>query len=175
MANILRFRPNVPIEVSLAFPTGRRKQLGRPLLFTLTDGRVMFLPVTVADLIEHRHIQPRQSFFICRFKAGRGSLDQWRIWLPGETQPALPTEDAIRAHRIECQIEDLLLTRAIILEREREAPGAFGRILHALDGRLQFLGYREQPTLDRLAVDAQLKRIEQACILDSIQELDDAW
>lgn len=84
MADILRFRPNVPVEVALAFSTGRRKALGRPLLFTLTDGRVMFLPVTVADLIEHRHIQPRQPFFICKFKPRRGALDQWRVWLPGE-------------------------------------------------------------------------------------------
>lgn len=125
----------------MAFSTGRRKELGKPLLFTLTDGRIMFLPVTVADLIERRSIQPRQPFFICKFKACRGSLEQWRVWLPGEPQPA----DPLRAGRLEREIEDLRLIQAIVLERNSEAPGAFGEILVALDSRLQFLGYRPTP------------------------------
>ena len=90
MAAILHFEPNVPVEVSLAFATGRRKEFGTPVLFTLADGRVMFLQVTVADQIERRGIKPRQPFFICRYKAGKGALDFWRVWLRGErvgTQP----------------------------------------------------------------------------------------
>ncbi len=108
MSTILRFRPNVPVQVSLAYSTGRRKELGRPLLFTLTDGRVMFLPVTVADLIEHRNIQPRQPFFICRFKPRRGALDHWRVWLPGEPVPIADIVDSeLRALEQDCVLASL--------------------------------------------------------------------
>ena len=118
MKETVKFLPNVPVQVSLAYSSGRRKALGRPLLFTLTDGRVMFLPVTVADQIEHRNIQPRQPFFICKFKAHRGALDQWRIWLPGETVRPVSNSTA-------CLVED-------IAAWQRAHPGAGHVLLAAL-------------------------------------------
>ena len=89
MAEILHFEPNVPVQLALAYPGGRpiqrdRRAFAHSIMYSLTDGRVMFLDIDVAARIERRGIQARQPFFICKYRSGKGALAQWRVWLPGE-------------------------------------------------------------------------------------------
>ena len=92
MPEILHFRSNLPVQVALAYATGRRKKYGTPIMFTLVDGRRMFLDVSVAFQIERLGIRARQPFYICQYT--HGPIPAWRVWPPGETplpgQPAQP-------------------------------------------------------------------------------------
>jgi hypothetical protein len=146
MSDILHFQPNVPVEVALAYSTGRQKELGKPLLFTLTDGRIMFLPVSVADQIARRAIKPRQPFFLCRFKPGRGALDRWRVWLPGEPVPQPDGEFAIketpeplRSRRILSKVQSLRVILAIV--SDDDDAGSLQEIREDCTARLHQLGF----------------------------------
>src|SRR5271157_5222737 len=89
MPHILRFPPNVPIQLALAYGHGKTidRGFGRRVMFTLVGGAVTLLQPTVADRIERLGVRARQPFFLCRYQARKGALDQWRAWLPGQ-QPS---------------------------------------------------------------------------------------
>ena len=66
--DVVEFPPNAPISVALKYSQGRTisGQYGERVMFTLTDGRVMFLSPEVAGRIESLGINVRESFTITR-------------------------------------------------------------------------------------------------------------
>ena len=66
--NILRFEMNVPAEVALQSSEGVSVEgrYGTRTMFTLTDGRVMYVPPIVASKIESAGIAPGEAFQLCK-------------------------------------------------------------------------------------------------------------
>ena len=63
-------------------------------MFTLCDGRVMFLAPDVAAKISMAEIQPRQEFWLCKRRPARkGEKLQWSLYL--EDPSRLPNESGL--------------------------------------------------------------------------------
>ncbi|MGD0012813.1 MAG: hypothetical protein ABSD56_00080 [Bryobacteraceae bacterium] len=84
MREILEFSPNVPAQVALAYGVGKtiETKFGERVMFTLADGRIMFLEPEVAEKVNELKLRANQPFFICKHRDGkRGSPVEWRAWL----------------------------------------------------------------------------------------------
>ena len=81
--NILRFQPNVPIQVSLQSSQGIvvEGRYGNRMMFTLVDGRVMYVPPIVATRIEAEGIVAGERFELCKaqIKNGHGRSVEWAL------------------------------------------------------------------------------------------------
>jgi hypothetical protein len=81
--NILRFQPNVPIRVALQSPQGVvvEGRYGNRMMFTLVDGRVMYVPPIVATKIEAEGIAAGERFELCKaqIKNGHGRSVEWAL------------------------------------------------------------------------------------------------
>src|ERR1700692_752141 len=81
--NILRFQPNVPIRVALQSLQGLvvEGRYGNRMMFTLMDGRVMYVPPIVATKIEAEGIAAGERFELCKaqIKNGHGRSVEWAL------------------------------------------------------------------------------------------------
>jgi hypothetical protein len=81
-AGTLRFQVNVPEQVALQFRTGREVegQYGPQVMFSLSDGRRMYLDPPVAASVEQLGVRPREFFSICKRKGiGTGHSVRWEV------------------------------------------------------------------------------------------------
>ena len=88
--DVVEFPPNAPVTVALKYSQGRviSGQYGERVMFTLTDGRVMFLAPEVAGRIESLGINVRESFTITRGPTGQnGAPGNWDIERVAGEQP----------------------------------------------------------------------------------------
>src|ERR1035441_9703278 len=83
---VVDFPANTPVPVALQYGQGKTisNQHGERMMYSLTDGRVMFLDLEVAGQIESAGINVRESFTITRKTDGpKGST--WEVArIPGE-------------------------------------------------------------------------------------------
>jgi prepilin-type processing-associated H-X9-DG protein len=81
--NILLFQPNVPIQVTLQSSQGVvvEGRHGNRMMFSLVDGRVMYVPPIVATRIEAEGIAAGERFESCKaqIKNGRGRSVEWAL------------------------------------------------------------------------------------------------
>jgi len=81
--NILRFQPNVPIRVALQTSQGIvvEGRYGNRMMFSLVDGRVMYVPPIVATKIEAEGIGAGERFELCKaqIKNGHGRSVEWAL------------------------------------------------------------------------------------------------
>jgi len=97
---VVDFPANVPVTVALKYSQGKTvsSQYGERIMFSLADGRVMFLDPQVAGQIEPLGINVRENFTITRKWDGqKDSPTAWEVArIPGEQPngafvvPALP-------------------------------------------------------------------------------------
>lgn len=78
--NILPFHLNIPAEITLERPEGTLVQgrYGDRVMFTLADGRVMYVPPFVASKIQAEAVVPGERFEVCKSqvkKGGRRSIE----------------------------------------------------------------------------------------------------
>ena len=87
--DVVEFPPNGPVTVALKYPQGRTisGQYGERVMYTLTDGRVMFLAPEVAERIESLGINVRESFTITRGSSQNGAPASWDIARVAGEQP----------------------------------------------------------------------------------------
>jgi hypothetical protein len=88
--DVVDFPPNAPVTVALKYSQGRTisGQYGERVMFTLTDGRVMFLAPEVAGQIESLGINVRERFTITRGSTGQnGAPTTWDIARVAGEQP----------------------------------------------------------------------------------------
>lgn len=101
--NILPFHLNVPAEVILERPEGIlvKGRYGDRVMFTLSDGRVMYLPPFVADKIQAAGIVAGERFELCKTQVKRGDLRsiEWTVRRldPPEPDPETQLERDLRA------------------------------------------------------------------------------
>jgi len=82
--DIVEFSPNVPVQVALAYGAGKiiDTRIGQRVMFTLVDGRVMFLDLQAAQRINEIQPKPRQPFYVVKNQQSkRGSPVEWRAWI----------------------------------------------------------------------------------------------
>ena len=81
--NILRFQPNVPTQVALQSSQGVvvEGRYGNRMMFTLSDGRVMYVPPIVATKIEAEGIAAGERCELCKaqIKNGHGRSVEWAV------------------------------------------------------------------------------------------------
>jgi len=111
--DIVRFEYNQPLELATRFPEGRRVagMNGDRIMYSLTDGRRMFLDPAVAGEIDQLNLKPGESFRIVKQRAGNNKAT-WTISLSPATEKARAMAEAPA-------IERDLRESAAIAERAR--------------------------------------------------------
>jgi hypothetical protein len=87
---VIDFPANIPITVALKYAQGKivSSQYGERVMFSLTDGRIMFLDPPVAAQIEALEINVRESFTITKQSDGRkDSPVAWNVARLAGEQP----------------------------------------------------------------------------------------
>jgi len=86
--DVVEFAPNVPVTVALKYNQGRRcnSQYGERMMYSTTDGRVMFLDIETAAQVEALGINVGESFSVTRkWSDLADSPATWEISrIPGE-------------------------------------------------------------------------------------------
>jgi hypothetical protein len=97
MADVLRFQPDTPELVALKFP-GPGKEVhgykGTDEMYTLADGRLMFLEIPVAEKLDALQLAPGEPVRITKLKGKPGVKDsvKWDIRRASSTPaPAVAT------------------------------------------------------------------------------------
>jgi hypothetical protein len=96
MAEYVRFETGQPQEVALKFADGKEVegQYGEQVMYSLTDGRVMYVEPIVGAHIRRLQIQPGECFFIEKRKKGR--VNDWHVYREADEPPAAEVERPTR-------------------------------------------------------------------------------
>ena len=87
---VVDFPPNTPVTVALKYGQGKTvsSQYGERMMYSLVDGRVMFLDLATASQIEQLAINVRESFTITRHPADQnGASVTWEVARVAGEQP----------------------------------------------------------------------------------------
>ena len=101
--NILPFQINVPAEITLERPEGTLVQgrYGDRVMFTLADGRIMYVPPFVASKIQADGVAPGDRFQLCKTQVRNGNRRsiEWTVRRldPSEPSAETPLERDLRA------------------------------------------------------------------------------
>jgi hypothetical protein len=91
------FEANVPVTATLAYADGLKVQgrFGDQVMYSLTDGRVMYVPPMVRDKLVELGIRQNEPFAICRAERREGNrrFVDWVVkpdgsWEPGQSVTA---------------------------------------------------------------------------------------
>src|SRR5580693_2226508 len=81
--NIVRFEMDVPAQLALQSSQGTRIEgrYGDRMMFSLTDGRVMYVPPIVAAKIEAEGITAGECFQLCKtqIRTGQRRTVEWQL------------------------------------------------------------------------------------------------
>lgn len=82
-SEIVRFPFNIPQLVNMKFAKPRlcTTKYGERAMFSLKDGRIMFLEPKVAESIEVLDIRPGTDFYIAK-RSNKDRGEYWDVWLP---------------------------------------------------------------------------------------------
>jgi len=83
MRERIAFQTNVPVTVALAYADGLQVEgrFGNQIMYTLTDERVMYVPLVVRSKLAELGVQPGEPFTICKAerKEGNRRLIEWQV------------------------------------------------------------------------------------------------
>jgi hypothetical protein len=90
--NILRFEANTPVQVALKYDGGRdvAGRYGPQVLYTLADGRLMYLDPKAAHRIDELKITAGEPFSICK-REGKNGQKRTVEWEVKRLEPAPTT------------------------------------------------------------------------------------
>ena len=97
MAEYLRFSTNIAVEVALRFPEGKQVQSkleggADQMMYSLADGRVMYVPLHVGERIRELRIGPGERFSLVKaeVKTGNRRGIEWQVEAgrPGSGPPS---------------------------------------------------------------------------------------
>ena len=110
MREIIRFTTNRPVEV--AFRRGGAKRVsgyyGPQMMYTLTDERVMYVPLIVADRIQELGIGYGEPFEICKAEVRDGNRRsvEWRVSRAEQPQESVASLNTPAAVSIVSKVQD---------------------------------------------------------------------
>jgi len=85
----VEFEPNTPVELALKFAKGKvlDTRSGQRVMFSLADGRVMFLDPDPARTVDALGARAGEKICICMQWTGkRGDPKEWTAWLSTDTE-----------------------------------------------------------------------------------------
>ncbi|HEY4961015.1 MAG TPA: hypothetical protein VFC15_14430 [Candidatus Limnocylindrales bacterium] len=89
------FEANVPVTATLAYADGLKVQgrFGDQVMYSLTDGRVMYVPPMVRDKLVELGVRQNEPFAICRAERREGNrrFVEWIVQADGSAAPAQST------------------------------------------------------------------------------------
>jgi len=95
---ILQWQPNQPEELQLKYASGKHvtNNYGREeVMFSLQDGRLMYVPLIVEKQIQALQVRPGQTIEVCKHQSdGR---TEWKVRRIEAAQPAPQPKPAARA------------------------------------------------------------------------------
>jgi len=87
MSETVRFQTNIPIDIALKYNDGKEVtgQYGDQVLYTLTDGRVMYVPPIVKKRIDELRIGRGELFTITKAEKKNGTRRtiEWAVTIDG--------------------------------------------------------------------------------------------
>jgi hypothetical protein len=85
--DVVKFEPNQPVEVALKYAAGKtvRGIGGDRVMFSLVDGRVMFLDPEPARQVDALGVKPGEPFQVC-MNGKRGEPRSWTAWLSADAE-----------------------------------------------------------------------------------------
>jgi hypothetical protein len=93
MSETLRPETNVPVELALQFSDGLpvEGRFGDQVMFTLVDGRKLYVPPIVAKKIEALGVQRGEVFELCKTEVKNGNRKsiEWQVNWPSSLERAL--------------------------------------------------------------------------------------
>jgi hypothetical protein len=106
----LTLTPNVPQQIALKFPDGKlvEGRYGDQVMYSLTNGQVMYLDTDVATKINLLEVRKNEPFMICkRWTGKKGHSPQLDVWRPdaasvatGITPPVIDEEIATQRQQM---------------------------------------------------------------------------
>src|SRR6516225_10993623 len=89
------FEANVPVAATLAYADGLKVQgrFGDQVMYSLTDGRVMYVPPLVRDKLMELGIRQNEPFAICRAERREGNR-RFVDWVVQPDSSAAPAQSA---------------------------------------------------------------------------------
>jgi len=89
------FEANVPVTATLAYPDGLKVQgrFGDQVMYSLTDGRVMYVPPVVRDKLVELGIRQNEPFAICRAERREGNR-RFVDWVVQPDDSSAPVQSA---------------------------------------------------------------------------------
>jgi len=89
------FEANVPVTATLAYADGLKVQgrFGDQVMYSLTDGRVMYVPPVVRDKLVELGIRQNEPFAICRAECRDGNR-RFADWVAQPDGSAVPAQNA---------------------------------------------------------------------------------
>jgi len=89
------FEANVPVTATLAYADGLKVQgrFGDQVMYSLTDGRVMYVPPLVRDKLVELGIRQNEPFAICRAERREGNR-RFVDWVVQPDSSAAPAQSA---------------------------------------------------------------------------------
>jgi hypothetical protein len=89
------FEANVPVTATLAYADGLKVQgrFGDQVMYSLADGRVMYVPPMVRDKLVELGVRQNEPFAICRAERREGNrrFVEWVVQADGSAAPAQST------------------------------------------------------------------------------------
>lgn len=89
MTDKVQFQTNIPVEIALKYESGKdvSGQYGDQILYTLTDGRVMYVPPIVRKQIEDLGVARGEVFTITKAEKKNGTRRtiEWQVTANGTT------------------------------------------------------------------------------------------
>jgi len=80
----VKFEANIPVEVRLAYEEGKKVEgkYGESVMYTLMDGRVMFVPPAASERIAALHPGPDEPFMVCKKQDGSNGRKnvEWMVY-----------------------------------------------------------------------------------------------
>src|SRR5262245_55344656 len=134
MAEYVRFEAGRPQEVALKFADGKvvDGQYGEQVMYSLTDGRVMYVEPIVAARIRSLGIQPGECFFIEKRKKGRAN--DWHVYRETEEAPAEVERPARKRtpapHVLADRLPDIVAARNAGRELEQKLADSITLVNH---------------------------------------------
>jgi hypothetical protein len=140
-ASTLRFQPNVAEEVALKFRDGRDVEgaYGPQVMFTLVDGRKLYLNPGPAERIRELGLRPGEFFSICK-RQSNGNSVRWevtRLDPPATSGNGAAAHDAPRAPAYRSNLERQLAKSIEQVERAKANGAANGYNGGSSAGRAQ--------------------------------------
>src|ERR1700693_1175410 len=92
----VELKPTMPVQLALSYSEGKivSGRFGEQVMYSLADGRVMYLNFKVAEKINALELNVREPFFVCKYWSGKkGDTPHWNVWRSNDAEKERANEE----------------------------------------------------------------------------------